>query len=122
MKVSPYLKVEPAVVATQWDGTVENASEIIGWVLNNGGTARLHCVVPCGPGHTKPHTIRIDGPDGYTDVHPREWVLQNFLGRFMGCRDDSFTKLYVEAPHRHAVNIHCGTDIHEGYYEEDANG
>ena len=82
-----YRKRPVEVQAKQWDGTVEGATEVIDWVLENDGTARfiseLHCVA-------------IDTLEGTMRALGGDYVIRGVKGEFYPCRSDIFEATYDE--------------------------
>lgn len=116
MKPQTYLKRQHSVEAMQWDGTVENAAQIIGWIRHGGTVARLVCTGECDVGHRKAHIIKINSADGEMTMVPHDWVVRGVLGTFVPCNPETFTKLYVELQEHRKAHLDCGTDVHEGIY------
>lgn len=83
--VAPFLLRHP-IHAAQWDGTVTSATQIIDWVLANGGTARFH---------GERDRIAIDVPGGTVEVQPGFFVVLGLDGRFFPLRADEFERACV---------------------------
>lgn len=89
-----YKKSEPCE-AVQYLGTAESASEIIDWVLENGGTATYHCDSKdeC---ENEVHTLRIMIAPGYiANLSATEWVVKDARSYFYAFRDDHFKTIVL---------------------------
>lgn len=89
-----YKKAEPCE-AVQYLGTAESATEIIDWVLANGGTATYHCESKdeC---ENEIHTLRIMVAPGYiANLSATEWVVKDARNYFYGFRDDHFKTIVL---------------------------
>jgi hypothetical protein len=83
--------------ARQWDGTKENAREIIDWVVENGGEARFYSHVKFS-GDYEPAIELERGQDDYTDVTANAWVVavplpEDFIS-WDAYSDDLFSELF----------------------------
>jgi hypothetical protein len=95
---SEYRKRPIVIDAARWDGTVETATPIIDWVLDNGGTARYReCCTShdgrlsaCVPG------IAIATLEGTITARPGDWVLRD-SGGFYPCKPEIFAATYEPA-------------------------
>lgn len=121
-----YRKKPVVIEATRFDGGVANATPIIDWVLDGGGTARwheaepprLHSVscrcdgrgvvpgdrqaVPCPEVEPKglgvPETILIDTMEGTMRTDVGDWIIKGVAGEFYPCKPDIFATTYEPAP------------------------
>ena len=104
------------VEATNWDGTVKDASRIIDWVLSGGGTARYHDgAADC---------ISVDTLDAVARVFPGDWMVRGIKGEFYPCKPDIFTvtyeRIYHEAGAQHDPDdYHCIKRVHGEPYTYD---
>ena len=73
--VKTYAKTE-TVEAIQWDGTHDSATEVIQWILNNGGPATFSCggFERC---LANKHVIRIRVGEAYVDVNVGDYVVKH---------------------------------------------
>jgi hypothetical protein len=95
MPVARYRKKPVEIDAARWDGTVEQATEIINWVLANDGTARYHG----GPPDDGP-MISISTREGIMVARPGAWVLMDVQG-FHPCDPGIFAETHeLTAEHR----------------------
>lgn len=87
------------VEAVQWDGTAACATEVIDWVLNQGGTANFYCSVTDGTaicyGDRDAHTIKVHTFEGVHDITPGSWVIRGVQGEFYGIKDDILHETYT---------------------------
>jgi len=90
-----YRKKPITIEARQFDGTQKNATEIINWVLDGGGTARWRCAdqAPCSGGDEN-HTLVVDTLEGTMKVGTGWWVIQGVKGEFYPCADEVFEAGY----------------------------
>lgn len=100
----PKFKKRPVEVeARQWDGTANNARELIDWILNEGGTARYICsnTARCieFDGDT-PHTIAIDTHEGIMTTGINDYIIKEPFPtddrKFYPCKPDIFESTYEE--------------------------
>lgn len=81
---------KPVVIdATNWDGSVEDATRVIDWVLEGDGTAR-YIDYPDG----EPKYVAIDTLEGTMLASPGDWIIRGVQGEFYPCRDDIFGATY----------------------------
>ena len=92
-----YRKKPVEVEAAQWDGTAEEATRIIEWILAAGATARYVCSTPdrCAQhnGDT-PHSIAIDTLEGTMRADLGDWVIKGVKGEFYPVKPDIFAATY----------------------------
>lgn len=97
MNARKFRKKPRVVEAMQWDGTVENATEIIDWVLAHGGTASYH------DGNSDPATgeltdsiphIAVKTLDSTARVFRWDWMMRGTVGEFYPCVPDVFLDAY----------------------------
>lgn len=82
--------------AWQWDGSLVGATEIIDWVLREGGTARYHGTNEI-PEKPRLHHIAIDICDGTTEeTYPGDWIVRGITGGFFRCKPMEFEATYQE--------------------------
>lgn len=83
---------KPVVVeAWSWEGKTETASEIIDWILSNGGTAGLACGDECCEGRRQ---IRISTLEGSMYADPGDVIIRGVAGEFYPCDPDIFLRTY----------------------------
>lgn len=124
--------------AIRWDGGVEEATTIIDWVIENGGTARYHEAV-----NNVPEEIAIDTLEGTMSAQVGDWIIRGVKGEFYPCKPEIFEITYeldiayseedmefkhfvrkpflVEAIEITTENIHELSDL-IGEFKEDHNG
>lgn len=85
------------IEALYFDGTNERATEIIDWVLAQGGAAGFMCGSKCCDGKRVINIMTLEGtmgaPEGW-------WVIRGIKGEFYPCEDDIFQKSYEEIDDR----------------------
>lgn len=124
MTAQRYRKKPIVIEAMRWDGTVEGATPIIGWVLAGGGTARyvddpptLHSTacrcdgygfIPGPLGMRSPHQvcpetlptgggpsrIAVDTPDATGRVFAGDWLIHGAADDWYPCKGDIFDATY----------------------------
>lgn len=87
-----FYRVTVDVEAWQWDGSLADATEIIDWVLREGGTARYHGLNEV-PGRFE--HIAVDTHDGTVDVYPGDWVVRGITGEFFRRKPVEFELTYT---------------------------
>jgi hypothetical protein len=80
-----YRKKPVVIEAMQWAGGAAEATPVIQWVLDGGGTARYH---------ERPDRIRIDTLEGTMTVNPGDWIIRGVKGEFYPCKPDIFEATY----------------------------
>lgn len=100
--MAKYRKRPVVIEARQWHGGAERATQIIDWVLENGGTANwvdsyrpeessaeLIDVID-----THGETLAIQTLEGRFFAPPGWWIIQGVQGEFYACAPDIFEKSY----------------------------
>lgn len=79
------------IEAVHYDGTVEGANCILGWIGSTGGDAkRAHA--------TKPELgIVIHTLEGDMTASVGDWIIRGVQGEFYPCKPDIFAATYEEA-------------------------
>lgn len=92
------------ILAMQWEGGLEDASDVIYWVIGNGGTAGYHeenaqctCTPPVGSDYIESEHILIKTLEGYHSALPGDWVIQGLKGEFYPHKGDFFFEAYDPA-------------------------
>lgn len=88
-EVHTYQKLPVDIHATVWPGGAENATPVIDWILQNGGTARYH-----EADATHHDAIMIDTLEGSMFTNPGDVVIQGVSGEFYPCKPDIFKLTY----------------------------
>lgn len=83
-----YVKKPVMIEAEQWDGTAEDATRIIDWVLGDDGTARYRSEGPY---------IAVDTLEGTMAAMPEDFIIKGVKGEFYPCKPDIFKATYREA-------------------------
>lgn len=98
----PRFRKRPVVIeAEQFDGTVDDATRIIRWMLSGGGYARYHEPgerIP-GPGRgvtTLPAYLAIDTLEGTMRAEPGDWIIRGVQGEHYPCKPAIFEATYEE--------------------------
>jgi hypothetical protein len=92
--VGAYRKKPVVIEAQRWDGTVSAATQIIDWVLANGGTARYH---------DDPY-LSINTLEGTATASPGDWVIKGVAGEFYPCKPGIFEATYEVADEQQPVS------------------
>jgi len=85
------------VEAYQWNGTDDNASEIIDWILSTNGSASYTCDSKDGCYYdavNHKHHIAIRTLEGTMNANPGDWIIQGVQGEFYPCKPDIFEATY----------------------------
>jgi hypothetical protein len=90
--VKKYRKKPVVIEAVQWGGTAQDATPIIDWILENGGTARY--VGPDADGFDT--ALRIDTLEGTMTAKPWDWIIKGVQNEFYPCKPDIFESTYEE--------------------------
>jgi len=99
-----YQKRPVVIEAEQWDGTAEDATRIIDWMLYHGGTARYHDD-PIDYGHDvmpgdvieRNIGISINTLEGTITASPGDYIIRGVKGEFYPCKPDIFAETYEQA-------------------------
>lgn len=117
MEPKVYRKRPVAVEVMQWDGTVEDATRIIDWILSGGGTARCHEEIPedkkvwepDGKSYeiieARPALIHIDTLEGLMRADKGDWIIRGVQGEFYPCKPDIFAKTYEPVSSRNWLGL-----------------
>lgn len=98
-----YTKRPVTITAVQWDGTEEQAQEIVGWIESvNGRGAALYA--PASP-DTRIYNTVMEHPahifigtlEGIMKAFPNYWIIQGVKGEFYPCQPDIFLQSYLPA-------------------------
>ena len=93
-----YRKKPVVIDAVQWDGTAENASVVIDWILSSGDkSARYHEPderSDRGVRAYDPPSIEIDTLEGAIAASPQDYIIQGVQGEFYPCKPDIFEATY----------------------------
>jgi hypothetical protein len=82
-------KKKPVVIeAKQWDGTLEEATSIIDWILENEGVARYS--------HYEKAVIGIDTLEGTMLAQVGDWIIKGLAGEFYPCKNEIFKNSYEQ--------------------------
>jgi len=92
MSPDRYRKKPVEVEAALFDGTVESANRILGWIGSNGGDAkRVHA--------TRPELgLVICTLEGDMRAGTGDYVIRGVQGEFYPIRDDIFRQTYEPVP------------------------
>lgn len=93
MTAQKFRKKPLVIEAMQWDGTPEDASDILDWVLAHGGTARYHSTMLVDTSPTVPF-IAVDTLDATAKVFAGDWMMRGTVGEFYPCQSDVFNESY----------------------------
>lgn len=110
-----YTKKPVTIEAVQFTGGAENATPIIDWVLENGGTAswmeeHADASETIFNGDWVPEQITIRTLEGTFHAPVGWWIIRGIKGEFYACEPEIFEGSYDEGaqddvlrPHRHAA-------------------
>lgn len=84
---------KPVVIEAQQYVDAESGSEIISRIIDEGGTASLHCVDLGQPDHGG-HTIMIRTLEGDMHASSGDWVIRGVQGEFYPCKPEIFEATY----------------------------
>lgn len=84
-----YRKKPVVIEARSWNGTALEASDLIDWILEGGGTARYH-----GPATEEELFIAIDTREGTMRAEQFDWIIRGVKGEFYPCKPDIFEATY----------------------------
>lgn len=93
--VRTYRKKPVDIRAQWWDGTATGATQIIGWILAGGGTARYHEAVEQDD-EVSPAFIAIDTLEGTMRLYKGSYAIRGVHGEFYPCKPDIFAQTYDE--------------------------
>jgi len=88
----PRFRKKPVEIeAVQFNGTVESANRILGWIGGDGGVARrVHA--------TKPERgLIIHTLEGAMRAEPGDWIIKGVVGEFYPIKADIFRATYEPA-------------------------
>lgn len=94
--VKEYRKKPVKVRAVQWDGSVESATYIIDWALENGGTIRYHSPVIEDGEYKYVSKLAIDTLDSTAYAFAGDWVICGTINEFYPCNQEVFEQSYEE--------------------------
>lgn len=80
------------VQATNWDGGLSEAGEVIEWISQNGGTASFKETNETE--HRNHAEIHIHTLEGVMAASPGDWIIMGLMGEFYPCRSDIFDATY----------------------------
>jgi len=92
--VLPVRKRPATVQAMIWDGTPECATEIVNWILRNGGVATYRCNGEQCSRKAEDHHLLISTLEGAHRADPGYWIVRGVRGEFYGCRPDIAAETY----------------------------
>jgi hypothetical protein len=84
-----YRKKPVVIEALRWDGSVENATLIINWILDGGGTARYDDREDAWDSR-----INIETIEGTMSLMRGNWAIKGVQGEFYPCKEDIFEATY----------------------------
>jgi len=84
------------IEAAQWDGTVEGATEVINWALDNGGTIRFRDKGEDDYDLHQPF-LHVDTLEGTMRAQKSDWIIKGTEGEFYPCKDSVFQRKYEVA-------------------------
>lgn len=94
MTADKFRKKPVVIEAMQWDGTPEDATDIIDWVLANGGTASYDPAFVNRGGEDVSQQLRVTTLDSVARLFPGDWMMRGTVGEFYPCKPDVFAESY----------------------------
>jgi hypothetical protein len=93
--MAQYRKKPVVIEARQFDGTTRTGTPIIGWIIDNGGTARWTCntVGDCERADGG-HFVGIDTLEGTMRADAGDFIIKGVQGEFYPCKPDIFEATY----------------------------
>ena len=89
MNTPTRFRKKPVVIeAMQFDGTVESANRVLGWIGTNGGTAYRRHPNMISQG------IAVETLEGDMGASPGDWIIRGVQGEFYPCKSDIFEATY----------------------------
>jgi hypothetical protein len=89
-----YATRQVTIQAKHWDGSIQNAGDIIDWILENGGTATFRETNETQ--HREHPEIRVYTLEGVMVCSPTDWIIQGTEGEFYPCKDSVFQRKYYK--------------------------
>ncbi len=95
-----YRKKPVVIEAIEYDAMIDTVTEIIDWILANGGTARFHEAVPPWKsengkeGTGDDEHIAIDTLEGTMRALCGDYIIRGVQGEFYPCKPDIFAATY----------------------------
>lgn len=87
---------KPIVIeAVQWNETDEALEFISNSVLMS----------LCRSADGRPHTLRIETPEGVMSVSPGDWIIKGVKGEFYPCKPDIFEMTYDPIAEHNNVSV-----------------
>lgn len=83
--------------AEKFLGGAESATQIVDWILANGGTARYHEASAAHDylGDAAREHVAIDTLEGTMRANVGDWIICGVAGEFYSCKPDIFEKTYT---------------------------
>ena len=91
-----YRKKPVEISAAKWDGTAEQATRLIEWMLQNGANAKYHCDAEACTGTDEEHVILIYTLEGAMTAQHGDYVIRGVANEFYPCKPDIFAASYEE--------------------------
>lgn len=86
-----YRKKPIVIEARWWTGEDITGEIIIGWIIENGGTAEFMCEKECCEGKRKINILTLEG---MMTADPEDYIIQGIKGEFYPCKPDIFEASY----------------------------
>lgn len=96
MSIKKYRKKPVEISAAKWDGTAEQATHLIEWMLQNGASARYHCDAETCTGTDEEHVILIYTLEGMMTAQHGDYIIAGVANEFYPCKPDIFAATYEE--------------------------
>lgn len=91
-----FFRKKPVIIrAMQFRGSAQSATEILDWVIREGGSASYHDIDDPGE-HVS--WIQIHTLEGEMKTKPGDWIIQGVRGEFYPHAGSFFNEVYDEVP------------------------
>jgi len=83
-----YRKRPVVIEAMEFKGSPREATKIIDWALESGGTIRYH--------DDQGETLSVDTLEGIMTARVGDWIIRGVQGEFYSCKSDIFAATYEQ--------------------------
>lgn len=81
------------IQAMKWDGTDEDAVNVINWASSEGGSISYYCTNERVPENHWLHVVTLEG---VMKANPGDYIIRGVRGEFYPCKPDIFAQTYEE--------------------------
>lgn len=93
-EVHTYASIPVFIDAIEWNGSSEEATTVINWVLENGGTARYDSAHINPQGNPVEASLHIDTLEGTMIASAGDFIIRGLIGEFYPCKPEVFHRKY----------------------------